>query len=56
MKKLLFGLVAVVSAALFFIAWAGLEGGGLMPWQSFIISAVSGPALIKSCYALGVMD
>ena len=56
MRKLLFGLVAVASVAAFSFAWMGLEGGGLMPWQSFIIGAVSGPAMIKSCRELGVMD
>ena len=49
-------LIAVASAAGLFLGWSGLEGGGLMPWQSLILLAVCGPALIKSCRALGVFD
>ena len=56
MKKMLLSLVAIASAAGFFVAWAGLEGGGLTLMQSFILGAVCGPALIKSCRALGVLD
>lgn len=55
MKKLQ-GLVAIASTAGFFFAVAGLEGGGLMPWQSLILGAVCGLGMIKSCRALGVMD
>lgn len=56
MKRLVNGLIAIASAAGFSFAWMALEGGGLMPWQSLILALIFGPALIKSCKALGVIE
>ncbi|MBQ5659187.1 MAG: hypothetical protein IIV02_06670 [Peptococcaceae bacterium] len=56
MKRLVNGLIAIVSAAGFSFAWMALEGGGLMPLQSLAIGLVCGLGMIKSGYALGVID
>lgn len=53
MRKLLISLVAIVSAAGFSLSCMCVEA---MPWQSFIVGAVSGLVMIMSFKELGVMD
>ena len=53
MKKVLLSLVAIVSAAGFSLSCMCVEA---MPWQSFIVGAVSGLMMIASCKVLGVLE
>ena len=53
MKKLLQSLVAIASAAGFSLSCMCVEA---MPWQSFIVGAVSGLMMIGSFKALGVIE
>ena len=51
--KMLQGLLAVLSTAGFSLSCMCVEA---MPWQSFIVGAVSGLIMIMSFKALGVLD